>query len=234
MKDGSERARTLSSIVSSLNSDIFPTVEKWEQRLRTANATMLDSRSNRRALIEVAAQHPLREGYWPNAEFEERLSLGIKLFEDFSSEVPVEIYVPGSRHSYQGVEDSLTLSEAGARFLIEAGVPRNQIRGDDLNHRYCGEKGVYGSAAECYVTARYFLDGEFGQLVSVVSPTQLTRKLLHYIEFAVFPKMYSVPTADMFHNILDEVFVRIPNAIFHDSLVADDTQGDHQSSSAAT
>jgi hypothetical protein len=169
-------------------------------------------------LIEIAAQHPLTDGVYPNDEFRARLNRGKEVFDRYRAVGDrVEVYVPGSRHVFQGRPDRISLSEAGRTYLISAGVPAAVIRGEDLNVRYKGADGVYGSADECFVTASYYKDAGFGTLVSVLSPTQMLRKTLHYIEFGVVPLNVTAPTMEGFHDYLDELFERIPRVLTVDS-----------------
>jgi hypothetical protein len=66
----------------------------------------------------LAAQHPLRGGIAPGQEFEQRLRLGHALWQvEVDAGRRVELYVPGSRHRHEGVDDHVSLSEAGCAFL---------------------------------------------------------------------------------------------------------------------
>jgi hypothetical protein len=198
---------------------------RWYEKL-TAARLFMDGRSTASGvLIEIAAQHPLRDGVSPGPEFSCRLDRGRELFLHFSaSGRPVEIYVPGSRHRFRGRADDISLSLAGREYLVTAGIPSRAIHGDDLNKQYKGEAGVYGSADECFVTSSYFRDSpQFGVLASVVSPAQMLRKTLHYIEFGVLPLNYTAPIIDSFHNYLDELFEQIPYVLLVDSSLQDPT-----------
>lgn len=191
--------------------------EFWQERKNEALA-LLASRSHfRSALLEISAQHPLDDGVTPNSEFRARLDMGLRLFHELSSqELTVQIYVPGSRHKHDGVEDVVSLSHAGCAYLQQKGVPTNVIHGEDLNDRYKGEGGVYGSADEAYVASAFFRDGEFGRLVSVMSPAQLMRKTLHYLAFGIYPLSYAVPTVPAFHDYVDEALNSVPHTLFVD------------------
>lgn len=194
---------------------------RWEQKLAQAREATAARQSIRKDLIEVAAQHPLIDRTRPGEEFIARLHLGIELYRRSQAAGAVcEIYVPGSRHMDEGIEDAVSLSEAGARYLRAHGVPAQAVRGDDLNDRYKGptapQPGVYCSADECFVAAEYWRDGGFGRLLSVVSPGQLLRKMLHYIEFGVYPLMYSAPSWAMAHSPIHECFTMIPPVLFDD------------------
>jgi hypothetical protein len=199
-------------------------VQEWRAKYAAAKTAMSERAGNPSVLIEIAAQHPLRDGLYPNNEFSARLDRGRELFETYKTGGrEVEIYVPGSRHVFEGRADQVSLSDAGRCYLIEQGVPASAIHGDDLNVKYKGEEGVYGSADECFVAASYYQDSEFGVLASVCSPAQMLRKTLHYIEFGVVPLNFTVPVVDEFHDYLDELFEKIPRVIFGDSRLQGDS-----------
>lgn len=187
--------------------------EAWDTHFADAKRFMEErAASSTKTLIEVASQHPLVDGKYPNDEFAKRLDLGYKLYHEAKKKGhEVEIFVPGSRHVYEGVADEISLSEAGVQFLREEGIPREAIHGEDLITRYKGKEGVYNSADECFVASSYFKDGDFGRFIVVESPGQLQRKALHYIWFGVNPMAYTAPTAEAFHNPIQEVFETIPH-----------------------
>jgi hypothetical protein len=187
------------------------TREEWNAKYAEAAAFMESCTHSRKVLIEVGAQHPLKDSKYPNTEFEARLLRAIELYHKFLSEgLQVEIYVPGSRHMYNKVPDLFSLSVAGKNFLIEKGIPENIIRGVDLNNDNKKKSGVYNAADECYVASSYFRSGNFSAIHSITSPVQLYRKALHYIWFGVIPQMHSVPVPNAYHNFIDEVYDAIP------------------------
>jgi hypothetical protein len=198
-------------------------VQAWRAKYLAAQAAMSKRAGNSSVLIEIAAQHPLRNGLYPNDEFRSRLDRGRELFETSKTGGNVEIYVPGSRHVFEGRADKISLSEAGRCYLIEQGVPAFAIHGEDLNVKYKGKAGVYGSADECFVAASYYRDSGFGVLASVCSPAQMLRKTLHYIEFGVIPLNFTVPVVAGFHDYLDELFEQIPRVLFGDSRLQGDS-----------
>jgi len=187
------------------------TQKQWTERYDLAKRFMESRKGIRKTLIEVASQHPLREGLYPAEEFEKRLSLGRELYlREIGEGKEVEIYVPGSRHVHNGVEDKRSLSDAGADFLISYDIPRAVVRGEDLNRRYKGADGVYCSADECFVASQYFKDGNFGRVLSVVSPVQQMRKALHYIWFGVIPLFYTAPVETPHHDYIREAYFWLP------------------------
>jgi hypothetical protein len=203
---------------------------RWQRKFVAARQAVAARRSIPKLLIEVAAQHPLMDGLTPGEEFGARLRLGIELYERMRiTGLAVEIYVPGSRLMDNGVEDKISLSEAGTRFLLAHGIAADVVHGDDLNNRYKGsaaaQPGVICSADECFVAARYWRDGGFGQLASVVSPGQALRKMLHYIEFGVYPLIYTAPTFAVAHSPVTEALELIPAVLHEDaSLQAADSR----------
>src|SRR5271163_2833670 len=111
--------------------------QRWERKLAAARAAVEARQSVRKDLIEVAAQHPLVDGVAPGEEFVARLRLGLELYHRFrDAGAEVQIYVPGSRLMDNGVEDEISLSDAGTRFLLAHSVPAEVVHGDDLNDRY--------------------------------------------------------------------------------------------------
>ncbi|WP_217240013.1 hypothetical protein [Streptomyces sp. AC555_RSS877] len=189
----------------------------WEEKLAQARSYMKTRHGRPRTLIEVAAQHPLAHGTHPNEEFTARLERAIELYTQLREHGEhVELYVPGSRHMFRGVADKISLSQAGGDYLIARGIAAPYVRGEDLNRRYKGEDGVYNSADECFVTASYFKDNDFGTLISVVAPGQLHRKMLHYIHFGVLALPHTAPTLDSFHNYVHEALVELPSVLFTD------------------
>lgn len=201
--------------------------QRWLDRLSTAKAFMRARNHLPGVLIEVAAQHPLVDRAVPGEEFAARLRRGHELFTGYrEAGHPVEIYVPGSRHRHLGVEDGISLSRAGGEFLAKLGVPPVAIHGDDLNERYKGDAGVYGSADECFVAASYFRDGGFGSLLSVCSPAQMMRKTLHYLQFGVYPLNHTAPTSEGFHDFLYELLVAVPEVMGTDDTLQEPGSGE--------
>lgn len=192
--------------------------KNWLIKYNKAKNFMEERSGGKKILIEVAAQHPLIDGTKPNEEFENRLKLGIELYKrEITNGNYVEFYVPGSLHQYNGFPDKIPLCEAGCNFLIEQEIDESIVHGNDLNLKYKGSDGVYNSADECFVASKYFVDGDFNYLYSVVSPAQMYRKTLFYIEFGILPLNFSVPTTNTFHNYIDEMFIHLPNVLLEDN-----------------
>lgn len=196
--------------------------ERWTERLQGALQAVRARHAVGSDLIEVAAQHPLIDGIHPDHEFTARLERAAELYRaSVAAGRHAEIYVPGSRFMDNGVEDRITLSAAGSRYLLERGIPAASVHGDDLNERYKGagvpQPGVYCSADECFVATRYWTDGGFGRLLSVVSAGQLLRKMLHFVAFGVYPLMYSAPTLEAAHDPVAEALLMIPDVLMEDA-----------------
>lgn len=193
---------------------ISASYEEWSAREVEAREYMEEVASRPGVLIEVAAQHPLLDRVSPNEEFGLRLDLGEGLYRKFTEEgKEVKIYVPGSRHSEDGIDDEVSLSVAGARYLIDKGVPGGDIFSDDANEKYKPEEGVYNSSDECFVASELFRDLGFGDLHCVCSPIQVARKALSYIAFGVMPVFHTVSARRMFHNFADETFLYVPRLL---------------------
>lgn len=183
----------------------------WLDKYEVARSNMSLAKSKSGILIEVAAQHPLVDGKYPNEEFSKRLLLAIDLYNTFKlKEECVKIYVPGSLHQEAGTVDTISLSVAGKRFLIENGIPESDIFSNDANEKYKGTNGVYNSSDECYVASQLFCDLNFSQLHCVCSSAQMFRKMLSYIYFGYVPYMHTVSCDEMYHSYIKELFEDIP------------------------
>ena len=184
---------------------------RWQQMTADAKANMARHRGRPGLLIEVAAQHPLDGGLTPGPEFRARLEAAVTAYRlEVEQGHAVKIYVPGSRHEFEGVADEVSLSTAGVTYLKSLGIPESDLFGDDANEKYKGEEGVYSSADECYVSCSLFEELDFGRLAVFCGPAQLMRKVLGYIRLGCFPEMCSVPVERPYHDFVDEAFLHIP------------------------
>lgn len=197
----------------------------WQNKLEIAKQNSRDRNHFPNLLIEIAAQHPLKDGLVPGEEFEERLRMGAQLYRSFHASFErdsirngsVHIYVPGSRHRSGQQEDLVSLSEAGRKYLIRMGIPEEDIFGEAMNLNYKGEDGVYNSSDECFVAASIFADGAYRELHCVCAPEQVMRKALSYIAFGVLPRMHCANYADGSHSYIWEAFMAVP-ALLEDPL----------------
>ena len=189
----------------------------WQKKQDNAVIAAIMRKSKyRNILIEVAAQHPL-DGDKPDIEFQKRLDYGINLYHQLCSEnTQAYIYVPGSVHCYEGIQDPVSLSCAGKNYLSEKGIPENHIFGEDMNDKYKGDLGVYNSADECYVASEIYKNGRYADLYCVCSPNQMMRKQLFYLAFEVIPQFYTVPCESLAHDAIYELFEAIPDVVFRD------------------
>ncbi|MCR4647555.1 MAG: DUF4062 domain-containing protein [Lachnospiraceae bacterium] len=199
----------------------------WEEKFSNARKIM-KAHKGKTTLIEVAAQHPLKDGTTPDTEFEARLKTAYSLWkEETEKGRTVEIYVPGSVHlDSDGDPEMNSLSEAGKEYLIDLGIPEEIILGENLNEKYDSKrywKGVYNSADECCIAAQYFKEKNFDKLICICSPNQVMRKTILYINQEIMPYVYSVPVERMFHDPIDEIFKSIPYILFKDN----DCQGEN-------
>ena len=187
----------------------------WEERYQEAERQMNQQRVRytEKILIEIAAQHPLKDGRFPDTAFAERLETGIELYERLTNQgKAVHIYVPGSIH----IPDTVSLSSAGIRYLKESGrVDPAHILDEDVNQKYKGEDGVYNSADECYVASEIYRDGKYTDVYCICSANQMLRKKLFYYWFYVIPHMIAVPD-DSFHSDIYEIFESIPDVLLND------------------
>ena len=192
--------------------------EYWYAKYNAAAANM-ERRKDQYdcALIEVAAQHPLKRRKLPGEEFKNRLDTAIQIHKKLGQQgIDSYFYVPGSRHRFNGVDDLVSLSAAGKEYLLSKGIDEDLILGEEMNEKYKGADGVYNSADECCVASKIFAEGEFDRLICICSPNQILRKTLFYIEFGVLPQCYGVPAEHLYHNPLDEIFNSLQTVIYKD------------------
>ena len=195
----------------------------WLDKYTKALSAIETSKKNGHGvLIEIAAQHPLKEGKYPAEEFQKRLDLGIKLYKELSAHQEVKFYVPGSKHQENGTADLVSLAEAGKNYLISKGIPQQNIFADDANYEIMGKKGVYNSTDECYVSCKLFEKYNFKELHLVCSPNQMMRKMLCYIDFGYFPNIHTASCDKMYHNPINEIFECIPKVLENDQKAQDE------------
>lgn len=175
----------------------------WHNLYEEAKVNMHKVAANLGTLIEIAAQHPLINGEFPNEEFEKRLLLGIELYNKIPD---CKFYIPGSIH----IPDKCSLSLAGKTFLLQHDIPERDIFAEDANIKYKGTTGVYNSTDECYVACQLFRDLGYGHLHCVCSSGQMMRKVISYISFGYVPYMHTVSCDVMFHDYINELFKFIP------------------------
>lgn len=192
---------------------------KWKnyyEKALTNTHDVLHDNSRAGTLIEVSAQHPLVNGREPNEEYKARLDKAIELYYLMKKDnIDVKIYVTGSRHTYNGVTDAVSLSTAGKRYLYKQGINPSDIYAEEVEHTYMQESGIYCSEDECKATYKLFCDKGFQKLICVCSPIQLMRKYICYIKLGIVPDMISAPCENMFHDPIEEIFVNIPKVIYN-------------------
>lgn len=147
----------------------------------------------KKILIEVAAQHPLREGKFPGEEYAKGLDIACELMGE-----DIYIYLPGSLH----IPDEIPLSEAGKEYLLQKGIPEDKI--------ITTNDEVYNSTDECKVASRILIENEFAELICICSPAQLMRKALSYISFGVYPSFRVASCDELFHSYVEEATRNIP------------------------
>lgn len=207
--------RSIDGMTSAVKLEKSSHEEYWTNKRAQAQEFMKQRQDYPKILIEVAAQHPLVHGRYPNEEFQKRLDMAIRLSQENGSR-EVWFYVPGSRHKYNNVIDEISLSEAGKRYLLEHGIEENHIYADQANIKYKGEQGVYNSADECYVASSILKDDGFGRLICVCSPYQTMRKSFYYMEFGIIPECYGVSANAMFHDSVSEYFGSLRHTVIED------------------
>lgn len=184
--------------------------EDWKELSITADSNMVEySIDNSRygVLIEVAAQHPLKDGVYPDIEFKKRLDLGVRLYNKYKDlGYKVSIYVPGSLHK----GDKIALGDAGRNYLVKNKIDIDDILATEVTEELSDGDGVYGSYEECKIASLIFNNRKFKYLHCICSPPQVMRKVLSYIEFGLLPDIHTVDCYSKFHDYIDEIFVNIP------------------------
>lgn len=169
-------------------------VDQWKEKEMEAKFKSKGRRNlYKKILVEVAAQHPLKEGKFPGEEYAKRLDISCELMGE-----DVYIYLPGSLH----VPDEISLSEAGKEYLLKKGVPEDRL--------IITEDEVYNSTDECKVASRILVENEFAELICICSPAQLMRKALSYISFGVYPSFRIASCEELFHSYVEEAIRNIP------------------------
>lgn len=169
-------------------------VEQWKEKEMEAKCKS-KGRKNlyKKVLIEVAAQHPLKEGKFPEEEYAKRLDIACELMGE-----DVYIYLPGSLH----VPDEVSLNEAGREYLLKKGISEDKL--------ITTEDEVYNSTDECEIASRILIENEFAELICICSPAQLMRKALSYISFGVYPSFRVASCDELFHSYVEEATRNIP------------------------
>lgn len=169
-------------------------VEQWKEKEMEAKFKTQGRRNlYKKVLIEVAAQHPLREGKLPGEEYSKRLDIAYELMGE-----DVYIYLPGSLHT----PDEILLSEAGRKYLLKLGISEERIITTDDE--------VYNSTDECKVASRILIENNFAEVICICSPAQLMRKALSYISFGVYPSFRIASCVELFHSYVEEATRNIP------------------------
>ena len=169
-------------------------IDQWKEKEMEAKCKS-KGRKNlyKKVLIEVAAQHPLKEGKFPGEEYAKRLDIACELIDE-----DTYIYLPGSLH----IPDEMPLSEAGKEYLLKKGVPEDRI--------ITTEDEVYNSTDECEIASRILIENEFAELICIRSTAQLMRKALSYISFGVYPSFKIASCDELFHSYVEEATRNIP------------------------
>lgn len=186
----------------------------WASKYKAAVAktsSMLDRSSC--TLIEVSAQHPLIRGRYPNEEFTARLNHAVELFKNNLNENYI-IYVPGSRHRINDDNDKISLSKAGVDYLLQKGIPKERIFGNEINNKYMKDAGVYNSSDECYAASKLYTDKNCNKLICICSPYQIMRKTFYYLEHGIIPECHSITSGSMYHNPISEYFESLHSAVY--------------------
>jgi len=193
-------------LASAIRKAVDPEV-RWNERFSEAAAFMGTRVGAPKTLIVVAAQDQLVDGLYPNDEFVARLEHGLAgAHELVRAGGIVEIYVPGSRHRHDGIDDEVSLATAGLQWLQSQELPPGVVlHGDDANIKYKSEDGVYNSGDEALVAASLFKDdADFGTIELYCGPNQNRRWSLQAIANGVVVNVNTVMPPTDEHNALFE------------------------------
>ena len=194
----------------------LPIIQYWQDKKASAELHMKSHQhTSKKILIEIAAQHPLDQGLYPNEEFKKRLDAALHIYKKMGKD-NVWFYVPGSVHKYNGITDKISLSVAGENYLIKQGIERTHIFAEAANTKYKGNHGVFNSADECFVSSKIFNDNNFSKLICVCSPYQTMRKTFYYLEFGIIPICYGIPGENMYHDVITEYFGSLYDTVYED------------------
>ena len=209
------------------------TFEEWQKCYENATVKMKECRErSKRVFIEAAAQHPLVEGLYPGWEFSSRLRVASQMlmnpttYLDDASLYPqdVFIYVPGGRHQQNGVEDVVSLSEAGLAWLRSQvfGLQDQLLGGDETNLRLTDGRGIFNGEDECAAAARMFEELGAGRFICVCSQGQMMRKALAYIQLGYYPEFVVLPGTH--HSPVWEAFKAIPKMLADGEVMSEESR----------
>ena len=100
-------------------------INYWNTKQAVIKNNIVSISGNGKILIEVAAQHPLKNGEEPGEEFESRLLRAIDIYKnEIEKGNEVIFYIPGSVHCITNKEgekipDKVSLACAGKQYLIK-------------------------------------------------------------------------------------------------------------------
>jgi len=186
-------------------------------RERRAAATALKveravSHANTQLLIP-AAQHPLVEGVKPGKEFENRLAAALRHREaTVKAGGRVAFFLTGNRHhdSATGQTDAVALYDAAGKWLLDEGVPAEELHGKDWIDA-SSKPQVYNGADEIRVAAEgYQRNARFSDARYFCAPGQSQRAEMYSLAYGlpadvVITQSPDIEAGEQFHAGLQHV-----------------------------
>ncbi|MET1033536.1 MAG: hypothetical protein ABWX94_03480 [Candidatus Saccharimonadales bacterium] len=151
-------------------------------------------------LIIPAAQHPLVDGVHPGTEFTRRLEAGLTQYANIiGSGGKAEFFVAGGRHHSVATKtapaqtDKVALYDAAGLWLLNEGVPADNIHGKDWADR-SGEMAYNGASELRIAYSGFFNNRRFESATYICSPGQQKRAKMYALANG-FPVEIVVPDA---------------------------------------
>jgi len=166
-------------------------LKRDEELARINTLAMEDDPERNGSLILVCAKHPLIDGFRPGRAFSARLDEAILRYKMMKEEGQnALIRVPGSVH----FGDKISLAEAGRNYLLEHGIPDDDISADGVE-----ENGT----DEITCAFSFFHQGGYKQFHICCGENQVFRNKMACMELhGILPYFHTCTTLDdMPHRI---------------------------------
>lgn len=182
---------------------------EWLQDHRRAISSILAKRTVERgntALLIPAAQHPLVGGVKPGKEFEQRLVAALRYREKVTKRGDsVAFFLTGNRHHdvATGQTDSVALYDAAGKWLLDEGVPAEELHGKDWIDASPNPQ-VYNGADEIRVAAEgYYRNPQFKSARYFCAPGQSRRAEMYGLAYKLPLDVVVTPpdrSSEQFHT----------------------------------
>lgn len=160
-------------------------LHEHRRAISTVEAQRTVDRGNTKLLIP-AAQHPLVDGVKPGKEFEQRLVAALQYREKVTKVGDsVAFFLTGNRHhdSASGQTDGVALYDAAGKWLMDEGVPAEELHGKDWIDASQNPQ-VYNGADEIRVAAEgFYRNPQFRRARYFCSPGQSQRAEMYGLAY---------------------------------------------------